>query len=78
MRKGVNLKEAASWPNKSLEIKANAYNLKVKVFYCEEINLPEKALQYYTKNFTFGKEANFYYQDNETQRRTGELVRELN
>lgn len=77
IRKGVNLKEAASWLDKSLEIKEDAYNLKVKAFYYEENNLPEKALKYYTKSYTMGKEENFYYEDEQTQRRIGELVKEL-
>ena len=48
IRKKVNLKEAATWIDKSLSIKETAYNLEVKGDYYAAMNLPEKAIEMYS------------------------------
>jgi len=55
-RKNVNLKEAASWIDRSLEIKESAFNLEVKGDYYAANNLSEKALEYYVASMIKGME----------------------
>lgn len=75
--KGVNLKEAAEWLNKSLAIHEGAYNLKVKGDYYVQNKLPEKALEYYGKSIRVGKMEDPSYMDAETQDKILDLVRQL-
>ena len=49
IRKNVNLKEAAVWLDKSLEIKRDAFNLEIKGDYYVKNNLPTKALEMYVE-----------------------------
>ncbi len=55
-QKKLNLKEAASWIDRSLDIKETAYNLEVKGDYYVINNLPERALEYYVKSIALGRE----------------------
>ena len=75
--KGVNLKEAADWLNKSLAIHESAFNLKVKGDYYVHNNLPEKALEYYSKSIRVGKMEDPSYMDADTQDKILSLVRQL-
>ena len=52
----LNLKEAASWIDRSLEIKETAYNLEVKGDYYVINNLPEEAIKYYVKSIALGQQ----------------------
>ena len=54
-QKKLNLKEAASWIDRSLEIKETAYNLEVKGDYYVINKLPEEALKYYVKSIALGQ-----------------------
>lgn len=73
IRKNVNLKEAAEWLNKSLDIRETAYNLKVKGLYYEKNNLPQEALKYYVKSLKVGIEQDINYTDLDTQKKVAEL-----
>lgn len=75
--KGVNLKEAAQWLDKSLAIKESAFNLKVKGDYYVQSKLPEKALEYYSKSIRVGKLEDPSYQDADTQEKILKLVQQL-
>nr|WKN38020.1 hypothetical protein K4G66_04770 [Tunicatimonas sp. TK19036] len=75
--KGVNLKEAAEWLNKSLAIHEAAYNLGIKGDYYVMNKLPEKALEYYSKSIRVGKMEDPSYMDAETQEKILALVRQL-
>jgi hypothetical protein len=60
IRKGVNLKEAAEWLDKSITIKETAFNLNVKGDYYVANKLPEKALESYIRSIELGRsEENF-------------------
>ena len=63
IRKKVNLAEAKSWLEKSLEIKETPYNLAVMGDYYHLNNLPEKALHYYVKSLRVGLEQDINYRD---------------
>ncbi len=67
MKKSVNLKEAAAWLDKSLEIKKDAYNLRVKGDYYKANNLPDEALEYYIKSIQAGLADDINYRDVDTQ-----------
>lgn len=73
IKKKVNLKEAAAWIDKSLEIKETPYNLRVKGDYYRLNNLPEKAIEYYVKSLTLGKTNDVNYNDTDTQTKIMEL-----
>lgn len=75
--KGVNMKEAAEWLNKSLAIHESAFNLKVKGDYYVHNKLPEKALEYYSKSIRVGKMEDPSYMDADTQEKILSLVRQL-
>lgn len=77
IKKGVNLKEASSWLDKSLAIKETAYNLKVKGLYYEKNNLPEEALQAYVKSLKAGLAQDINYVDSETQKKVAELSKKI-
>ncbi|GAB4334828.1 MAG: hypothetical protein OHK0038_12280 [Flammeovirgaceae bacterium] len=55
IKKGVNLKEAAEWLDKSISIKETAYNLSVKGDYYVANKLPEKALETYIRSIELGR-----------------------
>lgn len=63
IRKNVNLKEAKSWLETSLEIKETPYNLAVMGDYYNMNNLPEKALKYYVKSLRVGLQEDIHYKD---------------
>lgn len=77
IEKGVNLKEAAEWLNKSLAIHESAFNLKVKGDYYVQNKLPEKALEYFSKSIRVGKMEDPSYMDADTQDKILKLVRQL-
>ena len=66
MKKKVNLKEAKTWLQKSLNIKETPYNLAVMGDYYNMNKLPEKALEYYVKSLRLGLEQDINYQDHVT------------
>ncbi len=63
IRKKVNLKEAKSWLDKSIQIKETPYNLAVMGDYFQKNNLPEKALEYYVKSLRVGLQDDINYSD---------------
>lgn len=73
IKKNVNLKEASEWLDRSLEIKEDAYNLRVKGDYYYQNNLPEKALDYYIKSIRSGLANDINYVDTETQLKITEI-----
>ncbi|CAN5488179.1 hypothetical protein BH23BAC1_BH23BAC1_31920 [soil metagenome] len=73
MKKNVNLKEAASWLDKSLAIKQDPYNLRLKGDYFQINNLPQQALEYYIKSIRAGLATDVNYVDQETQRKIAEI-----
>lgn len=77
IKKEVNLKEAAEWIKKSVEIKETSYNHKVLGNYYMMNNLPEKAIEAYSKSIRLGKMENEKYSDQETQDKIVKLVRQL-
>ena len=66
MKKKVNLKEAKTWLQKSLDIKETPYNLAVMGDYYHMNKLPEKALEYYVKSLRLGLEQDITYEDHVT------------
>lgn len=77
IKKEVNLKEAAEWIKKSVEIKETPYNLKVLGDYYVMNNLPEKAIEAYGKSIRLGKMEDEKYTDKSTQDKIVKLVRQL-
>jgi hypothetical protein len=73
MKKNVNLKEAAAWLDKSLKIKEDPYNLRVKGDYFQLNNLPEQALEYYIKSIRAGLASDINYVDHDTQKKIAEI-----
>jgi hypothetical protein len=73
MKKNVNLKEAATWLDKSLTIKEDPYNLRLKGDYYQLNNLPQQALEYYIKSIRAGLATNVNYSDPDTQRKIAEI-----
>ncbi len=63
IRKKVNLAEAKTWLQKSLDIKETPYNLAVMGDYYNLNNLPEKALDYYVKSLRVGLQEDINYKD---------------
>jgi hypothetical protein len=55
IKKGVNLKEASEWLDKSIAIRETAYNLSVKGDYYVANKLPEKALESYIRSLELGR-----------------------
>lgn len=74
--KGVNLKEAAAWLNQSLAIKETAYNLRVQGDYYVKNQLPERALESYSKSIRVGKLDDPSYADAATQKKIVELIQQ--
>lgn len=66
MKKKVNLKEAKTWLQKSLDIKETPYNLAVMGDYYHMNKLPEKALEYYVNSLRLGLEQDINYEDQAT------------
>lgn len=77
IKKGVNLKEAAAWIKRSVEIKETSYNLKVLGAYYELNKLPEQAVEAYSKSIRVGKIEDKNYADKATQDKIVKLVRQL-
>ncbi|MEK6480758.1 hypothetical protein WJR50_24665 [Catalinimonas sp. 4WD22] len=77
IKKGVNLKEAAAWIKKSVEIKETSYNLKVLGDYYEMNKLPEQAIEAYSKSIRVGRMEDKNYADKATQDKIVKLVRQL-
>lgn len=77
IKKGVNLKEAAAWIKRSVEIKETSYNLKVLGDYYEMNKLPEQAIEAYSKSIRVGRMEDQNYADKATQDKIVKLVRQL-
>jgi len=75
IEKNVNLKEAAKWIDKSVSIKETIYNTKVMGDYYALSNLPEKAVEYYSKSIRIGKLDDPAYQDEEAQKKILKMVK---
>ena len=67
IKKNVNMKEAAEWIDKSLEIKKDAFNLEIKGDYYLKNNLPEKALRHYIEAAKVGKENDVNFDTSQLQ-----------
>ena len=63
--KEVNMKEAAQWIKRSVEIRETPFNLKVLGDYYAANRLPERALEAYSKSIRVGKLQNEQYADQE-------------
>ncbi len=72
--KGVNLKEAAGWLNQSLAIKETVYNLQVQGDYYVKNQLPERALESYSKSIRVGKLNDPSYVSATTQAKIVKLI----
>ena len=73
--KNVNLKEASEWIDKSVSIKETSFNTKVLGDYYALSNLPEKAVEFYSKSIRLGKLDNPGYQDEITQEKILKMVK---
>ena len=73
--KNVNLKEASEWIDKSVSIKETSYNTKVMGDYYAISNLPEKAVEFYSKSIRLGKLDDPDYQDEITQKKILKMVK---
>ena len=73
--KNVNLKEAAEWIDKSVSIKETSFNTKVMGDYYALSNLPEKAVEFYSKSIRLGKLDQPDYQDEITQKKILKMVK---
>lgn len=71
--KGVNLKEASEWLDKSLSIRECSYNLVVKGDYYKVNRLPEQALAYYVKALQAGKTENPDFDPSAIQKKIAEI-----
>ena len=67
IKKNVNMKEAAVWIDKSLEIKQDAFNLEIKGDYFMKNNLPKKALEQYILAAKVGKESDVNFDTSDLQ-----------
>ena len=75
--KGVNMKEAAKWIKRSVEIRETAYNMQVLGDYYVANRLPEQALEAYSKSIRIGKLADNDYRDKATQDKIVSLVKQI-
>lgn len=73
LAKGVNLKEAAEWLDRSIEIKETAYNLELKGDYYRSNKLPDKALEYYVKSLKVGKKQDFDFDATAIQKKIADI-----
>jgi hypothetical protein len=73
--KNINLKEAAEWIEKSVSIKETTFNTKVMGDYYALSNLPEKAVEFYSKSIRIGKLENLDYEDEDTQNKILKMVK---
>lgn len=73
IKKGVNLKEAGEWIDKSLTIKESPYNLTIKGDYFLASNLPDKALEFYVKGLKVGKSEDINFNGTYIQERIAEI-----
>jgi len=74
---GVNMKEAAMWIKRSVEIRETVYNMKVLGDYYVANRLPKKAIDAYSKSIRIGKLADKSYGDKETQDKIVSLVKQI-
>ncbi len=74
--KGVNLKEAATWLDQSLAIKETAYNLQVQGDYYVKNQLPDRALESYSKSIRVGRIDDPSYTDAATQAKIVKLIQQ--
>lgn len=72
--RNVNLKEAAEWLDKSIEIKPTVYNLTLKGDYYKMNRLPDKALDYYVKAMKIAKEEDNNSDLSEIQRKIADIT----
>jgi hypothetical protein len=75
--KGVNMKEAARWIKRSVEIRETVYNMKVLGNYYAANRLPKKAVEAYSKSIRIGKLTDNNYGDKETQDKIVSLVKQI-
>jgi tetratricopeptide (TPR) repeat protein len=73
LKKNVNLKEAAEWIDRSLEITEAPYNLTIKGDYYLANNLKDKALEMYVKGLRVGQEQNPSFDGTFIQERIAEI-----
>jgi hypothetical protein len=73
--KNINLNEAAEWIEKSVSIKETTFNTKVMGDYYALSNLPEKAVEFYSKSIRIGKLDDLDYQDEVTQNKILKMVK---
>ncbi len=74
--KGVNLKEAATWLEQSLAIKETVYNLRVQGDYYVKNQLPDRALESYSKSIRVGRIDDPSYADATTQAKIVKLIQQ--
>ncbi len=67
IEKNINMKEAFTWINHSIEIKESTMNLTIKGDYYLKNKLPRKAMEQYLKAIELGKEFDFDYDTSDLQ-----------
>jgi len=77
IEKGVNMKEAAMWIKRSVEVRETTYNMKVLGDYYVANRLPEQAIEAYSKSFRIGKLTDNNYRDKETQDKVVSLIEQI-
>lgn len=77
IEKGVNMREAAKWIKRSVEVRETAYNMRVLGDYYAANRLPEKALEAYSMSTRIGKLKDINYADKETQDKVVALVMQI-
>lgn len=77
IEKGVNMKEAAKWIKRSVEIRETTYNMQVLGDYYVANRLPEKAIEAYGKSIRIGKLTDNDYRDLTTQNKIVSLVKQI-
>ena len=77
IEKGVNMREAAKWIKRSVEVRETAYNMRVLGDYYAANRLPEKAVEAYSKSIRIGKLKDNSYADKETQDKVVALVMQI-
>lgn len=74
LNKEINLKEANEWLDRSIQIKATAYNLSLKGDYYALNKLPKKAVEYYVKAANAAKSNDSKADVTEYQRKIGRIT----
>ena len=77
IRKGVNLKEAVTWLEQSLQIKRTFYNLEVQGDYFAGNQLPEKAVHAYAESYRLAILRDAYYDSSEICQKIKQQVMRL-